>query len=238
MALDDTRLHELLEQSSDLHTDAMTSTRVALDEYVERAHGDPWHDVDAATRKVDVVAAACRSRACSPPPVSGPPWLRCSRHRRSRTRRWTCRCCRRRRRSRTSPSPRMTPRSTLDFIGGASANAVVKTFAQKTKDQHQQHADAFNAASTRLGGKAQDQPDPVLLGVVNNAKPTLTGPAQVVDLALELEDGAAADVRGQHRYVLRQERTVGGGQHHGRRGAARGRPQRGEGTARRGRRPT
>jgi hypothetical protein len=80
---------------------------------------------------------------------------------------------------------------TLDFIGGASANPVVKAFAQKTKEQHQQHADAFNAAATRLGGKAQDQPDPVLLGVVNNAKPTLTGPAQVVDLALELEDGAA-----------------------------------------------
>ena len=59
------------------------------------------------------------------------------------------------------------------------------------KRQHQQHADAFNAAVTRLGGKAQDQPDPVLLGVVNNAKPSLTGPAQVVDLAIELEDGAA-----------------------------------------------
>ena len=62
---------------------------------------------------------------------------------------------------------------------------------QKTKEQHQQHAEAFNAAATRLGGKAQDQPDPVLLGVVNNAKPALTGPAQVVDLAIELEDGAA-----------------------------------------------
>jgi rubrerythrin len=80
---------------------------------------------------------------------------------------------------------------TLDFIGGASANAVVKAFVQKTKEQHQQHAEAFNAAATRLGGKAQDQPDPVLLGVVENAKPTLTGPAQVVDLAIALEDGAA-----------------------------------------------
>ncbi len=49
---------------------------------------------------------------------------------------------------------------TLDFIGGASANAVVKAFVQKTKEQHQQHAEAFNAAATRLGGKAQDQPDP------------------------------------------------------------------------------
>ena len=60
----------------------------------------------------------------------------------------------------------------------ASANAVVKAFVEKTKEQHQQHAEAFNAAATRLGGKAQDQPDPVLLGVVNNAKPSLTGPAR------------------------------------------------------------
>ena len=56
---------------------------------------------------------------------------------------------------------------------------------------HSSTREAFNAAATRLGGKAQDQPDPVLLGVVNNAKPSLTGPAQVVDLAIQLEDGAA-----------------------------------------------
>jgi hypothetical protein len=80
---------------------------------------------------------------------------------------------------------------TLDFIGGASANAVLKTFVMKTKDQHTQHAEAFNAAATRLGGKAQNQPDPALLAVVDSAKPGLTGPAQVVDLAIELEDGAA-----------------------------------------------
>ena len=79
----------------------------------------------------------------------------------------------------------------LPFIGGASANPVVKAFAMKTKDQHQEHADAFNAAVVRLGGKAQKDPDPVLLGVVNQAKPTLTGPAQVVALALQLENGAA-----------------------------------------------
>ena len=80
----------------------------------------------------------------------------------------------------------------LDFIGGGSANPVVKAFVTKTKDQHTEHAAAFNAAVKRLGGKTQDQPDPVLLGVVNQAKPTLTGPGPVVDLAIELETGAAA----------------------------------------------
>jgi Ferritin-like domain len=80
---------------------------------------------------------------------------------------------------------------TLPFIGGSSANGVVKAFAQMTMSQHQQHEQAFNAAVTRLGGKAQTNPDPVLLKVVEQAKPGLTGPAQVVALALELEQGAA-----------------------------------------------
>src|SRR5262249_48933190 len=81
---------------------------------------------------------------------------------------------------------------TLDFIGGASANPVVKAFVTKTHDQHKEHAQAFNAAATRLGGKAQEQPDPVLLAVVNNAKPTLTAPGPVVELAKELENTAAS----------------------------------------------
>ena len=80
---------------------------------------------------------------------------------------------------------------TLPFIGGATANPVVKAFAMKTMSQHQEHADAFNAAVTNLGGKAQKNPDPALLTVVNNAKPTLTSPGPVVALALQLENGAA-----------------------------------------------
>jgi hypothetical protein len=80
---------------------------------------------------------------------------------------------------------------TLDFIGGASAIPVVKAFVTKTKAQHVDHAAAFNAAVKDLGGKAQTKPDPVLLSVVNKAKPGLTGPAPVVALAIELETGAA-----------------------------------------------
>ena len=57
--------------------------------------------------------------------------------------------------------------------------------------QHSQHLAAFNAAISGLGGAAQNNPDPVLLQVVNNAKPTLTSPLAVVNLALELEQGAA-----------------------------------------------
>jgi hypothetical protein len=80
---------------------------------------------------------------------------------------------------------------TLPFIGGDQANAVVKAFVQTTKSQHEDHALAFNAVVTRLGGTAQTKPDPVLLDVVNTAAPGLTDAVRVVALALELEDGAA-----------------------------------------------
>lgn len=80
---------------------------------------------------------------------------------------------------------------TLPFIGGASANPVVKAFCETTKSQHSQHLQAFNAAVTQLGGKPQNNPDPVLAKVVKAAEPGLTGPLPVVKLALELETGAA-----------------------------------------------
>ncbi len=80
---------------------------------------------------------------------------------------------------------------TLPFIGGASANQVVKAFATMTMQQHQQHLDAFNAAITGLGGQTQINPDPALQKVVAAAVPTLTSPGPVVALALELEQGAA-----------------------------------------------
>jgi hypothetical protein len=80
---------------------------------------------------------------------------------------------------------------TLPFIGGSSANGVVRAFVMKTKDQHRAHAAAFNAAVKQLGGKEQKNPDPALLDVVNKAKPKLTGPGPVVDLAIQLETGAA-----------------------------------------------
>jgi hypothetical protein len=80
---------------------------------------------------------------------------------------------------------------TLPFIGGSSANPVVKAFATTTMQQHQQHLQAFNAAITTLGGKPQTNPDPALQKVVANAVPGLTSAGPVVALALELEQGAA-----------------------------------------------
>jgi hypothetical protein len=80
---------------------------------------------------------------------------------------------------------------TLPFVGGSSANPVVKAFATTTMGQHSQHLQAFNAAITGLGGKPQTNPDPALAKVVQAAVPGLTSPSPVVALALELEEGAA-----------------------------------------------
>jgi len=196
--MDDLRLRDLLEQSQDLHSDAMTTTRASLDELVElghderREHGEfvAMAPVDEATRrstllgglpKSGVLAAAGLGTAMAAL-LASPAFA---------DKAMDVQMLQTAASIENLAVATYETALTLDFIGGASANAVVKAFAMRTKDQHAQHADAFNAAATRLGGKAQDQPDPVLLGVVDNAKPSLTGPAQVVDLAIELEDGAA-----------------------------------------------
>lgn len=79
----------------------------------------------------------------------------------------------------------------LPFIGGSSANGVVKAFAQMTMKQHQDHAKGFNAAVKQLGGKEQHKPDPKYLAYVNSQKPKLTNAVAVVGLAIALEDVAA-----------------------------------------------
>jgi Ferritin-like domain len=80
---------------------------------------------------------------------------------------------------------------TLPFIGGSSANAVVKAFSMKTMAQHADHAAAFNAAATKLGGKAQTATDPKYTPIVSAAVPKIKGAADVVGLAITLEDVAA-----------------------------------------------
>lgn len=79
----------------------------------------------------------------------------------------------------------------LDYIGGKSANGVVKAFSMKTMEQHAEHGKAFNAAATKLGGKAQSKTNPKYTPVVMAAVPKIKGPLDVVGLAITLEDVAA-----------------------------------------------
>ncbi|MDP9116135.1 MAG: ferritin-like domain-containing protein [Actinomycetota bacterium] len=80
---------------------------------------------------------------------------------------------------------------TLPFIGGSSANGVVKAFSMKTMQQHTEHGQAFNAAITKLGGKTQSATDPKYTPIVQAAAGKITGPLDVVSLAITLEDIAA-----------------------------------------------
>ena len=198
MSIDERALDSLLEQSQDLHADAMASTHTQLDELVEVAHerGNPDPDPEEAASFATARTAGLRAHfpttgllaaaglGTALVALSASPAF-----------------------AKSSPDVQMLQTAasienlavatyatalTLPFIGGTDANGVVKAFVTKTKDQHTEHAAAFNAAVKKLKGKAQTSPDPVLLDVVNKAKAGLTGPAPVVDLALELEDGAAS----------------------------------------------
>lgn len=197
MPIDDPRLRDLLEQSQDLHHDAMRATHTSLDELVELGHDD--RRAGAGTHGEVPTSASPRSLLSGLPTggvlaaaglgtamaalIASPAFA-----------------------GKTADVQMLQTAASienlavatyatalgLDFIGGGSANGVVKAFVTKTKEQHADHAKAFNAAVTRLGGKPQTQPDPVLLKVVEAAKPSLTDAGAVVGLAIELETGAAA----------------------------------------------
>jgi rubrerythrin len=70
---------------------------------------------------------------------------------------------------------------------------VVKSFITMTMDHHRQHAQAYNAAAQALGGMAQNGVDRTVNDtVVTPAVARITGPADVMRLAITLEDTAAA----------------------------------------------
>jgi rubrerythrin len=195
MDIDEGRLGLLIEESDDLHADAMRAVEEPLDDMVEAHHErtarggvDPDEIAEFNARRASGLhispaggLAAAGLGTAMYALMQSPAWAQ------------------------ASPDLQMlqtaasienlavaayTTALTLDFIGGSSAIPVVKAFVMKTKDQHQEHADAFNAAAKNMNGQEQKNPDPVLLDVVNKAKPGLTGPGPVVDLAIELENTA------------------------------------------------
>ncbi len=188
----------LIEESEDLHHDAMTTTATTLEEMVERGHEaraqgaiDLDESRDAAARRSQLmteavfgggilaaagIAGAFETLFASPAFAAAATDIQILQAAAS---------------IEVLAVATYKTALTLPFIGGSSANAVVKAFATTTMQQHQQHLDAFNGAITGLGGKMQTNPDPVLARVVQAAVPGLTSPGPVVALALELEQGAA-----------------------------------------------
>jgi hypothetical protein len=77
---------------------------------------------------------------------------------------------------------------TLPFI--KDGNPVIVTFAQTTMSQHDEHRQAFSAQTKALGGTDQTMTNPKYTPVVEAAKPTLMAPIDVVKLAATLEQVA------------------------------------------------
>ncbi len=76
-------------------------------------------------------------------------------------------------------------------VSGAD-NPVILTFVKTTIQQHTEHAQAFNNVIAELGGAKQTGiDDTVYKAVVVPALGKIAGPADVVSLALTLEDAAA-----------------------------------------------
>lgn len=204
MPLDDRALDQLVEQSQDLHSDAMRSTKDSLEELVEdghqrRARGeiDPDESRQSAVAHQEGIHKGLLGAGALAASAFGATLLGLT----------------------ASAAFADTPTDiqmlqtsaaienlavstyktalTLPYIGGASANPVIKAFARTTMMQHDQHNDAFNTAATALGGKAQTGPDPKYVPVVNAAVGTIVkdspsaGALAVVDLAMTLENVAA-----------------------------------------------
>ncbi|MFJ4880750.1 ferritin-like domain-containing protein [Streptomyces sp. NPDC088745] len=76
----------------------------------------------------------------------------------------------------------------LPFI--KNGNRTVAAFIATTVRQHSAHARAFNAAAVNAGSVAQTAVNPKYAAVVKKALPGIKGPADVVALAVTLEDVA------------------------------------------------
>lgn len=89
---------------------------------------------------------------------------------------------------------------TLPFI--ADGNPVIVKFAEVTMSQHDEHRQAFSAQTEALGGTDQTETNPKYTPVVEAAKPTLMAPIDVVKLAATLEQVATETYLGDlNRYT-------------------------------------
>ena len=203
MAIDNRSIDEWVEESQDLHSDAMHTTRTALSEVVERGEerraqgGDEPEEIDAfnRTRRSNLsgaltalaavgtfgVAAGMLSVLDAAPAFAD---------------------------TASDVSAAQTAASIenlaiavygkaagLPFMQNipAPAGPTVVAFVTKTVAQHKDHLQAFNAVATRLGGKAQTNIDTVVYNaVVVPELPKLTSPLVVAQFAAELETVAAA----------------------------------------------
>ncbi len=201
MAIDDRALRSLIEESEDLQTDAMRTTRSGLADIVEqgqerRATGgfDPEETREYQDNRRHLLAKGLTGTGVLAGTALGVGLYQLF----------------------TNPA---FADSTMDVQAGQTAASIenlaiavynkaaglafmqniaapagptVKAFVTKTIAQHTEHAKAFNAAVKALGGKEQTGLDmPVYNTVVVPTLPTLKTPLDVVNFAAKLEQVAA-----------------------------------------------
>ena len=191
MAIDERAVGELIEESQDLHSDAMRTTQDSLGDMVDARREQQsrgGHDTDASRRFAEerrrlltrgVMGAGGLAAA-----GFGAALLSTMSSAAFADQSMDVQMLQTAASIENLAVATYTTALTLPFV--PSLPKAVQTFVTTTKQQHTDHAQAFNAALKQLNAKTQDQPDPVLLEVVNNAKPGLTGPAPLVDLAIQL----------------------------------------------------
>ena len=189
MTIDQRGLHELLEQSQDLHTDAMREVKPAVEELADlrsdRLRGlapNPVLQLDAPRQRsfsfAKILGAGAFGTALAgliARPAMADEALDVQM-------------------LQTASSLEVLAIATygaaltLPFI--IDGNPVVKAFAETTMKQHDEHRAAFQAMTKALNGKVQEMPNPKYAPVVEAAKATLKAPIDVVKLAATLEQVA------------------------------------------------
>lgn len=179
--IDERRFGELLTESGDLQSDAMRGAKADLDDYVEaareaRAQGRRSGLLPAAV----VVGVAGAAALATATPAFAQPTAEVQILQTAAS-------------LENLAVNTYTTALTLPFIGGKDAVPVVRAFAMMTMAQHAEHAAAFNAAAQQLGGAAQNGVPAKYQAVVDAALPGIVrgGPAEVVSLAITLENVAA-----------------------------------------------
>ena len=201
MSIDDRALKSLIEESADIQSDAMRSTRTGLSEMVEQGldrRAEGGYDPDE-TKAYEVERRRLLSTSLlgfgalagtafgvgmfqlftSPAFAASSPDVQSGQ---------------------TAASIENLAIAVYNTAAGLSfmknipspAGATVTAFVKRTISDHTAHAQAFNAAVSTLGGQTQTKPDPVAYNtLVTPALPGLKTPLDVVNFAATLESVAA-----------------------------------------------
>jgi hypothetical protein len=159
--IDEGRLRELLVESDDLQSDAIKGANAGLADCVEAAQEAPSDRQRSGTGPVAGVAALAEAATLMSASAASLENLAVTTYETALT---------------------------LPFIGGDEANAVVKAFTMKTMSEHAEHAEAFNAVTQRVSGRPQTGVPRKYQSVVDAALPGIKGSADVVGLAITLEN--------------------------------------------------